>query len=77
MRVVWTAPAVRDLEAIGDYISRQNPSAAQRMIRRIRARIRTLASHPYLGRPERVTNTRELVVTSTPFIPAYRVVDTG
>jgi toxin ParE1/3/4 len=30
--------------------------------------------HPYLGRPGRVANTRELVVTSTPFIVAYRVV---
>jgi toxin ParE1/3/4 len=75
MRVVWTAPAVRDLEAIGDYITRQNPGAAQRIIRRIRARTRTLANHPYLGRSGRVTNTRELVVTSTPFIVAYRVVD--
>jgi toxin ParE1/3/4 len=72
MRVVWTAPAVRDLEAIGDYIASQNPSAAQRIIPRIRARIRIL---PYLGRPGGVTNTRELVVTSTPFIVAYRVVD--
>jgi toxin ParE1/3/4 len=74
MRVVWTVPAARDLEAIGDYIARQNPSAAQRVTRRIRARTRILAAHPYLGRPGRVTNTRELVVTSTPFIVAYRIV---
>ena len=24
MRTVWTAPAARDLEAIGDYIARDN-----------------------------------------------------
>jgi toxin ParE1/3/4 len=73
MKVVWTVPAVRDLETIGDYIARENPTAAERVIRRIRARTRTLASHAYLGRPGRVANTRELVVTSTPFIVAYRV----
>jgi len=75
MRVVWTAPAARDLEAIGDYIARRNPGAARRTVQRIRARTRTLIVHPYLGRPGRVTGTRELVVTSTPFIVAYRVVD--
>jgi addiction module RelE/StbE family toxin len=74
MRVVWTAPAARDLDAIGDYIARHNPAGAQRIIQRILTRTRTLASHPYLGRPGRVANTRELVVTSTPFIVAYRVV---
>ena len=77
MRVVWTVPAARDLEDIGDYIARHNPSAAQRTVQRIRTRTRTLARHPCLGRPGRVTGTRELVVTSTPFIVAYRVVDAG
>ena len=75
MRVVWTVPAARDLDVIGEYIARQNPGAAQRITQRIRARTKSLAAHPYLGRPGRVTNTRELVVTSTPFIVAYRVVD--
>ena len=75
MRVVWTVPAARDLDVIGEYIARQNPGAAQRIIQRIRARTKSLATHTYLGRPGRVTNVRELVVTSTPFIVAYRVVD--
>ena len=74
MRVVWTVPAARDLDVIGEYIARQNPGAAQRITQRIRARTKSLATHTYLGRPGRVTNTRELVVTSTPFIVAYRVV---
>jgi len=74
MRVVWTVPAARDLDVIGEYIARQNPGAAQRIIQRIRARTKSLATHPYLGRPGRVTNVRELVVTSTPFIVAYPII---
>jgi len=34
-----------------------------------------LAAHPYLGRPGRVAGTWELVVTSTPFIAVYRVIN--
>jgi plasmid stabilization system protein ParE len=33
---MWTATATRDPEAIGDYIARNNPSAARRTIQRIR-----------------------------------------
>jgi toxin ParE1/3/4 len=50
MRVVWTAPAARDLEGIGDYIARQNPRPARRTVQHIRARTRALAAHPYLAR---------------------------
>ncbi|MGH7065017.1 MAG: type II toxin-antitoxin system RelE/ParE family toxin [Stellaceae bacterium] len=74
MRVVWTAPAARDLESIGDYIARQNSGAARRTVQRIDARTRTLAGASYLGRPGRVADTRELVITSTPFIVAYRII---
>jgi toxin ParE1/3/4 len=74
MRIAWTAPAARDLEAIGDYIARQNLNAARRTVQRIRSKVRTLAIHPYLGRPGRIAGTRELVVASTPFIVAYRLV---
>jgi plasmid stabilization system protein ParE len=31
--------------------------------------------HPASGRPGRLRGTRELVVTGTPYIAAYRVVD--
>jgi toxin ParE1/3/4 len=36
------------------------------------AAVETLARFPDSGRPGRVTGTRELVVTQTPFIVAYR-----
>ena len=73
MRVVWTAPALRELEAIGDYIAQDNPSAAATVVTRIFDRVDRLAEQPETGRLGRIAGTRELVVTDTPFIVPYRV----
>ena len=73
MRVVWTRPALRELENIGDYIARDNPAAADGIVTRILDRAAALADQPEVGRPGRVAGTRELVVTGTPFILPYRV----
>jgi toxin ParE1/3/4 len=73
MKLRWTAPALRDLEAIGDYIARDNPHAAARVVARILDQAEILASHPHAGRAGRVPGTRELVVSDTRFILPYRV----
>jgi toxin ParE1/3/4 len=75
MRVAWTPSALRDLDAIGDYIRRENPAAADRLVTRILDQVDTLQHHPSIGRPGRAPNTRELIVTNTPFIVPYRVRD--
>jgi toxin ParE1/3/4 len=75
MRVFWTRPALRDLEAIGDYIARDNRPAADRIVKRIRDRTRDLAQYPLVGRAGRVAGTRELVILDTRFIVVYRVGD--
>ncbi len=72
MRVRWTTPALRDLEATGD-IARDKPFAAAETVSRIFDQADMLATHPQIGRAGRVPNTRELVVPDTPFIVAYRV----
>ena len=46
---------------------------ASRMIQRIRAAVMRLAASPALGRPGRVADTRELVITRTPYIVPYRI----
>ena len=73
MRIRWTAPALRDLEAIGDYIARDNPAAADRVVLRILDQTEFLAAHPDIGRPGRIAETRELVITDTPYIVPYRL----
>jgi addiction module RelE/StbE family toxin len=73
MRVVWSGPSRADLKAIFDYISQDNPYAAALVVRRIRDRVRQLERLPRIGRPGRVASTRELVVSRTPYLVAYRI----
>lgn len=74
MRVLWTRPALAQLEEIGDYVARDDPGAALRLVRHIRERTDALLSeHPGMGRSGRVSGTRELVVTGTRYIVGYRV----
>jgi plasmid stabilization system protein ParE len=51
VKVIWTRPALRALEAIGDYIGAENPTAAERMVGRVLARVDELATQPHIGRP--------------------------
>lgn len=73
MNVDWTEPAVGDLRQVRAYIGLRNKQAARRVATRVRAAVAILEEHPAAGRAGRVPGTRELVVTGTPFIVAYRV----
>jgi len=75
MRSHWTSGARRDLEEIDAYIAMDNPSAATRVSTAIFDQTDALALHPHLGRAGRVPDTRELVITSTPYVVPYRVRD--
>lgn len=73
MKLRWTTPALRDLEAIGDCIARDKPLAAAETVSRIFDQADGLATHPHVGRPGRAPGTRELVVSETPYVVPYRV----
>lgn len=73
MKIVWTRLAISDLEQAYNYIAQSNPDAAVNTIERIQKAIDTLSLYPQIGRSGRVTGTRELVVSGTPFIVAYRI----
>jgi addiction module RelE/StbE family toxin len=75
LRTRWTRPALADLEAIGDFVARDNPNAAGRIVSRIVEAVETLRDHSHLGRPGRIAGTRELVIADTPYLVPYRVVD--
>jgi plasmid stabilization system protein ParE len=48
-KVVWTAPARGDLEAIHDYIAIESPRAALAVVARIVRHVEQLARHPDSG----------------------------
>jgi toxin ParE1/3/4 len=73
MRVVWTAPALRDLASLRAYIAGDRPAAAERQVERIVAAAARLAEFPETGRLGRRAGTRELVVSRTPYLVAYRI----
>jgi toxin ParE1/3/4 len=58
----WREAARADLLAIVDYISDDNPEAAQQLKDDIEAKVAKLVEHPKLYRPGRVAGTREMVV---------------
>ena len=73
MRVRWLRTALRNLDEAAAYIARDDPAAADRMVRRLREAVERLAEHPAMGRPGRIAGTRELVVPGTPYVIPYRV----
>ncbi|MGH7056038.1 MAG: type II toxin-antitoxin system RelE/ParE family toxin [Stellaceae bacterium] len=75
LRLEYAPRYFRRLEDVYEWIARDTPAAAQRTVARIRAAVERLAATPGLGRPGRVAGTRELVVTGTPYIVAYRTTD--
>ena len=47
--IIWTEPALSDLEAIADYIALDNPPAARALVRRVMDHVEQLAEHPLSG----------------------------
>jgi toxin ParE1/3/4 len=72
MAVTWSPRAQDHVQEIVTSLAHDDPEAADRMIDRIFAVTANLEAHPALGRPGRVSGTRELVISGTPYIVVYR-----
>lgn len=75
MRLEWSRVALDHLRRIRDYIASNNPSAAADVAERLLKSTERLESFPESGRAGRLPHTRELVVSGTPYIIVYRVVE--
>lgn len=73
MRVRWTIDAADDLERISDYVADDRPETARRIALDIVRSIDALDTFPNRGRPGRVEDTRELVLSPLPFVAVYEV----
>ena len=71
--VVWSPRAISHLSERRGYVARENPDAAARTAATLVAAVDQLAELPNLGRPGRVSGTRELVVPGTRYVIPYRV----
>jgi plasmid stabilization system protein ParE len=69
----WTEPANTDFLGIVEWLSARNPAAAARVGRRILDAVEMLNDHPYLGKPGRSLDTRELGVPDYPYLVVYSV----
>jgi addiction module RelE/StbE family toxin len=61
VELFWTPEALDDRRTIYEYIEADNPKAALALDELISEKARRLIEHPKIGRPGRVTGTRELV----------------
>jgi toxin ParE1/3/4 len=73
MRLRWSPLAAADVEAIVEYIRKENYGGALRVGRAILQNIGQLEKFPNSGRPGRVDGTRELPLAPLPFVVVYRV----
>lgn len=48
-QVIWTEPALNDLDAIADYIAVENPIAAGALVQRVFGHVDQLEAHPESG----------------------------
>ncbi len=75
MNITFFESAGEDLVCIQEFIAKENPVAADQVIQKIHSTIGQLETHPKIGRPGRVSKTRELIVPALPFFIVYRLRD--
>jgi toxin ParE1/3/4 len=73
VKIRLAKPAEQDLEEVEAYISLDNPVAALRTVARVLEAIEYLLQFPNMGRVGRLAETRELIVSGTPFIVIYQI----
>ena len=64
--------AIRTLDGVGEFIANDNPKAATSLLKLIRKSVKTLQTHPFMGRRTDFADVRELVVHPN-YIVSYRV----
>ena len=72
MLIKWTKTALRSVDGIAGYISKDNPTRATSFVQELQDAVTKLQAHPGMGRAGRVPGTRELVLHKN-YIAVYRV----
>ena len=71
--VIWTEPALSDLDAIADYIALENPDAARALVQRVFHHVGQLIDHPRSGsKPPELRGWRYRQIIEPPCRVFYR-----
>ena len=71
--IVWSEPALSDLDAIADYIALEDPVAASKLVQRVLGHVEQLAAHPESGsRPPELPRSRYRQLVEPPCRVFYR-----
>lgn len=71
--IIWSEPALGDLDAIADYIALENPIAASALTKRIFGHVEQLVDHPESGsRPQELGRSRYRQIVEPPCRVFYR-----
>lgn len=71
--IVWTEPALADLDAIADYIALEEPVAASEVVKRVFRHVEQLSDHPDSGsRPQELGRSRYRQIVEPPCRVFYR-----
>jgi toxin ParE1/3/4 len=72
--VIWTDPALNDLDSIADYIALDNPAAARALVARIFEHVDQLEKHPLSGsKPPELRGLNYRQIVEPPCRVFYRV----
>lgn len=72
--IVWTEPALADLDATADFIALDKPAAARDLVARVFHHVGQLAEHPRSGsRPRELRDTRSRQLVEPRCRVFYRV----
>jgi addiction module RelE/StbE family toxin len=72
--VIWTEPALSDLDAIADYIALDKPEAARQLVQRVFQHVEHLSGHPKSGsRPPELKGWRYRQIVEPPCRIFYRI----
>jgi toxin ParE1/3/4 len=73
MRVIYTLPARRDLDAIHAYTAQQSASAATSVLRALRDAAERLSRFPHLGHPTAISGVLVIAATQISYRIFYRL----
>jgi len=76
VQIIWTEPALSDLDAIAEYIALDKPSAAMNLVQKVFSSTERLEQFPEPGRkPSELQKSRYLEILVNPCRIFYRIED--